>query len=107
MVNYNKFSLCYKSELDKIERSLKKEEKEIYTQLFEYDENHFINVVGEKSKREIESEIQKVDVDSKKNEIEIYKMNELYNYIRKRIYEYLNWIWKRKVILHYFKYIIG
>lgn len=91
MAYYNKFSLRYKKELDKIEKNLTEEEKELYDQIFDYDEKSFDSMVGEKGKRKLENEIQKI-IDSDTNRVEEYKKNMIYNYFRKELYEHLSWM---------------
>lgn len=87
----NKYTFCerYKKELDDIEIKFSDEEKEHYENLLEYDESVFVGILGTERYQKTLDEIQK-NIRNDNPEIEEYKRNEIYNYIRTTLYGYLD-----------------
>lgn len=89
MANKYTFSERYKKELDDIEIKFSDEEKDYYEDLLEYDESVFVEILGTERYQKTLDEVQK-NIRNDNPEIEEYKRNEIYNYIRTTLYRYLD-----------------
>ena len=84
MANKYTFSERYKKELVDIEIKFSDEEKNYYEDLLKYDESVFVGILGTER---YQKTLEKIHDNT---EIEEYKRNEIYNYIRTTLYGYLD-----------------
>lgn len=89
MANKYTFSERYKKELDDVEIKFCDEEKNYYEDLLEYDESVFVGILGTERYQKTLGKIQE-NIEKDNPEIEEYKRNEIYNYIRTTLYGYLD-----------------
>ena len=89
MANKYTFSERYKKELVDIEIKFSDEEKNYYEDLLKYDESVFVGILGTERYQKTLEKIQE-NIKNDNTEIEEYKRNEIYNYIRTTLYGYLD-----------------
>lgn len=89
MANSYKFSERYKEKMSQVGEKLTEDEKKWYEYLLKYDEKVFIEILGEDKYQTTLNKVQEIIDNGSSSEVEIYKKNEIYNYIQKILYEFL------------------